>query len=72
MRVFNMTNMGNHYASQPSNDPSDSLKILYYMRRHQWKSTDEQLSNVVPDKYQLQTALNNLIREKAIVEVGRS
>ena len=72
MRVFAMTNLGNHYASQISSDPSDGLKILYFMRRHQWKSTDEQLVNVVQDKYKLQTAINNLIREKAIVEVGRS
>lgn len=67
-----MTRIGDSFASQISNSPTNGLKVLYYMRRNKGKTSDVQLQeHVIPDKYELQTTIQRLIRENAIVEIGK-
>jgi hypothetical protein len=70
MRIFQLTNMGNDIAKEPSNDPSEKMKIIYFMRRHGGKATDEQLNMfVVQDKWILQKALRGLKDSHAVIEI---
>jgi hypothetical protein len=70
MRLFQLTNIGSDAAKEPSNSPSEEMKIVYFMARHNDKSTDDQLNMfVVQDKWRLQKAIRSLKNSKAIIEV---
>ena len=77
MRIFTLSKIGDNFASSPSNNPSDSLLVLYWMRRNQGKATDTQLMQFVvprfetPNKWRFQKVIQGLKENGAINEVGR-
>lgn len=73
MRILQMTTIGNAFASDPTIDRSDAIRVLDFMRKNKWKASDQLLQEyVIHDKYELQKTIQRLINQKAIVEIGRS
>lgn len=71
MRVYQLTSIGNAIASNPSHEPSVALSILYWLRRHQGRGSDEQIEQFVEgSRFDKQKALNSLVRAKAIIQVA--
>jgi hypothetical protein len=72
MRILQLTNFGEDIAKSPTVDPSDRMKILYFMRRRNGKATDDQLNEfVIPDRWMLQKAIRKLKDANAIIEIGK-
>ena len=71
MRIYQLTSIGNSIASSPQNTKTDGVKILYFLRRHGWRATDDQIKSfVIPDESRYMVAMNNLVRAKAVQVVG--
>jgi hypothetical protein len=71
MRIYAISSIGDSFASAPSNHPSDSLRVLYFLRRHGGRASDEQIEQfVIPDRSTLQVTLNKLRNAKAITAIG--
>jgi hypothetical protein len=69
--IYAITDIGNSFAAQPSNHPSEGLKVLYFLRRHGGRATDDQLEQfVIPDRSTLQVTLNKLRNAKAVNTIG--
>jgi hypothetical protein len=43
VKVYTLEPKGDSVASYPSNSPSDEVKVLYFIRRHGKRATDEQI-----------------------------
>lgn len=70
--VYVMQPIGQSYASNPPRgQPSDALKVLYFMRRHGQKCTNEQIESfVIPDKWQAQRVMRDLMEMNAIQKIA--
>ncbi len=73
MRIYELTNVGEALASNPTNKVTPAMKVLYWMRRHGGRATDEQIkqfAGLTPSE--AQGAINKLTSPgvRAIVSVG--
>jgi len=72
MKIIVLTDIGSSYAATPVSDPSLNQRILYFMRRHGDKASDEQLQEYVePNRNELARAIQSLARNKAVAIVGK-
>ena len=72
MKILVLTDIGKSYTSTPVSEPSLNQRILYFMKRHGDKATDEQLQEYIePDRNALARAIQNLARVRAIAIVGK-
>ena len=51
MRLVKLTRVGYSLASNPTHQVTPGMKALYYMRKNGYVATDEQLKDVLGDKY---------------------
>ena len=61
-----LTQVGDSIAASPSNVQSDAMKILYWLRRHGGRGTDDQIKTFTGlSDGEVQVALNKLTRGNA-------
>ena len=73
MRIYQLTDIGEHEASSPVNNPTPARRVLYYLRRRASRSaSDEMITEMVfgGDKGEAQIAMSKLIRAKAVRLIG--
>ncbi len=70
VRIISLTSIGEHEASSPVSNPSTARSILYFLRRHQGRASDDSIREFVVDGAAMQVALNQLLRARAITIVG--
>lgn len=72
MKILVLTDIGKSYASTPVSTPSLNQRILYFMKRHGDKATDDQLTEYVePNRNAVAHAIQDLARNRAIAIVGK-
>lgn len=72
MRVYALTKIGESVASNPSNNVTPGMKVLYWLKRHGGQGSDEQISAFVfnGDSGTTQSVLNKLRNARAVEAVG--
>ena len=71
MRIYQLTGIGQNLASNPTSQQTTAMKVLYWLRRHGGRGTDEQMRTFVDaSPSDIHMAVNNLVRMKAIVPIG--
>lgn len=67
MKIFSLTPIGQNLASSPNNSGSDSMRILYYLRRNGGSSSDEKIcDHLNMNGSQLRVAMSELMRNNAV------
>lgn len=73
MRIYQITDIGEHEASTPINNPTPARRVLYYLRKRTNRAaSDDMIAQAVfnGDRGQTQMAIRKLLQVNAVRSIG--
>ena len=71
MSIYVLTSIGESYASNPTPNLTDGMRVLYFLRRHHGKAGDDQIKafSGVPENT-ISSTLGELVKKHAVQKIG--
>ena len=71
MRIYQLTALGRDMARTPTREMTPGWRVIYYLRRHGGRATDEQIRDFAPvNAGEFPVVIGNLVRQKIVVAIG--
>ena len=67
MRIYSLTPIGKQIANSPTSNTNPAWRVLYFLRRHGGRATDEQITTFTGmNSATMHIVMNKLVNAKAV------